>query len=96
MAPGQIRILASEETILYRDNNGFAVFWSRCRHAGCVLNFNQGANTLDCPCHGSRYHIDGTVLQGPAADPLLERAACRVGGTLTISKANFVKNARTQ
>lgn len=47
-----------------------AVFAQNCSHLGCSINFNKDAKTFDCPCHGSRFHIDGTVLHGPAADPL--------------------------
>ena len=46
------------------------VFAQNCSHLGCSVNFNQQEKTFDCPCHGSRFHIDGTVLHGPAAYPL--------------------------
>jgi Rieske Fe-S protein len=42
----------------------------KCSHLGCSVAFNQGAASFDCPCHGSRFHPDGTVLHGPAAHPL--------------------------
>jgi Rieske Fe-S protein len=41
-----------------------------CSHLGCSVALNANANTFDCPCHGSRFHLDGTVLHGPAAYPL--------------------------
>jgi Rieske Fe-S protein len=47
-----------------------SVFAQNCSHLGCSVNFNQDAKTFDCPCHGSRFHINGTVLRGPAAAPL--------------------------
>jgi Rieske Fe-S protein len=46
------------------------VFAQNCSHLGCSINFNKDAPSFDCPCHGSRFHLDGTVLHGPAADPL--------------------------
>src|SRR4029077_6594262 len=46
------------------------VFAINCSHLGCSIALNQAAQSFDCPCHGSRFHLDGTVLHGPAADPL--------------------------
>ena len=31
---------------------------------------NQASNTLPCPCHGSVFNIDGSVMNGPASTPL--------------------------
>lgn len=41
-----------------------------CRHLKCVLSFNQTEKTWDCPCHGSRYDINGNLLEGPATSSL--------------------------
>ncbi|MGH7867656.1 MAG: Rieske 2Fe-2S domain-containing protein [Candidatus Dormibacteraceae bacterium] len=41
-----------------------------CSHLGCSVALNKAAKSFDCPCHGSRFHLDGTVLHGPAAYPL--------------------------
>jgi Rieske Fe-S protein len=46
------------------------VFAVNCSHLGCSIGLNTKDKTFDCPCHGSRFHLDGTVLHGPAADPL--------------------------
>ena len=42
----------------------------RCTHQGCVLRKDDALNTWDCPCHGSRFDENGTVLQGPAIKPI--------------------------
>jgi Rieske Fe-S protein len=41
-----------------------------CSHLGCSVALNQSAQSFDCPCHGSRFHLNGDVLRGPAAYPL--------------------------
>src|SRR5213080_3180803 len=47
-----------------------SVFAINCSHLGCSVALNKDARTFDCPCHGSRFHLDGTVLRGPAPVPL--------------------------
>jgi cytochrome b6-f complex iron-sulfur subunit len=43
---------------------------SQCTHAGCPVQYNQQADRFDCPCHGSQFADDGTVIRGPANRPL--------------------------
>jgi glycine/D-amino acid oxidase-like deaminating enzyme/nitrite reductase/ring-hydroxylating ferredoxin subunit len=45
----------------------------RCTHLGCDVRFNAAELSWDCPCHGSRFDVDGAVLEGPAVDPLEQR-----------------------
>jgi Rieske Fe-S protein len=53
-----------------KNNGKVEVFAQNCSHLGCSVAFNKGAGSFDCPCHGSRFHLNGTVLHGPAAFPL--------------------------
>lgn len=38
----------------------------RCPHLGCALKWNEAEHSWDCPCHGSRFDEEGTLLNNPA------------------------------
>ena len=42
------------------------VFSPICTHLGCQYTWNPVSGHFECPCHGSVYEPDGTVLSGPA------------------------------
>lgn len=42
----------------------------RCTHMGCKLEWNMAEGTWDCPCHGSRFAPDGTILDNPAMEEI--------------------------
>jgi glycine/D-amino acid oxidase-like deaminating enzyme/nitrite reductase/ring-hydroxylating ferredoxin subunit len=59
---------------VYRDDDGTLHAVSlRCTHLGCLLRWNGAERSWDCPCHGSRFDVDGAVLEGPAVNPLERR-----------------------
>jgi glycine/D-amino acid oxidase-like deaminating enzyme/nitrite reductase/ring-hydroxylating ferredoxin subunit len=52
---------------VYRDEAGALHRASAvCPHLGCIIHWNSLERTWDCPCHGSRFGVDGKVLNGPA------------------------------
>ncbi|MDT4925257.1 MAG: hypothetical protein QOG01_2970 [Pseudonocardiales bacterium] len=75
---GQARVLADGlgRKGVFRDDDGTLHAVSvRCTHLGCLLRFNSAERSWDCPCHGSRFDVDGGVLEGPAVHPLERRDA---------------------
>jgi glycine/D-amino acid oxidase-like deaminating enzyme/nitrite reductase/ring-hydroxylating ferredoxin subunit len=55
----------------YRDENGALTLRSAtCTHLACVVGWNAAERSWDCPCHGSRFSVDGNVIAGPAEAPL--------------------------
>ena len=76
LAPGQARVVRDGlgRKGVYRDDDGDVHAVSlRCTHLGCLVRFNAAERSWDCPCHGSRFDVDGTVLEGPATRPLEPR-----------------------
>lgn len=68
---GAVVEVGGEHCAAYRDQNGLLRMVSAlCPHRGCTVGFNDAEKTWECPCHGSRFAPDGTLLQGPAREPL--------------------------
>lgn len=73
LAPGSGAVLRRGLTKVacYKDEAGQVTELSAvCTHLGCIVRFNEQEKSWDCPCHGSRFNVDGTVLNGPAPSPL--------------------------
>jgi nitrite reductase/ring-hydroxylating ferredoxin subunit len=71
--PGEGRVVRRGlgHVALYRDTDGIVhAVSARCTHLGCLVRFNAAETSWDCPCHGSRFDVDGAVLEGPAVRPL--------------------------
>lgn len=45
-------------------SSGFEALSGACTHMGCLLSWNAGARTFDCPCHGGRFNENGTAAPG--------------------------------
>lgn len=76
LAPGEGGIveLDGDRVAAYREESGeLRAVSPVCRHLGCIVAFNQAEKSWDCPCHGSRYDLEGCVIEGPSLadlDPL--------------------------
>jgi glycine/D-amino acid oxidase-like deaminating enzyme/nitrite reductase/ring-hydroxylating ferredoxin subunit len=73
LQPGEAAIveLDGERLAAYRDAHGrLSVVSPVCTHLKCIVHWNAVETSWDCPCHGSRFAPDGSVLEGPAIQPL--------------------------
>ncbi|UJH91058.1 FAD-dependent oxidoreductase [Antarcticibacterium sp. 1MA-6-2] len=71
--PGEAQVVKidNKKVAVYRTNGGeFRAFSAVCTHMGCIVNWNNAEKSWDCPCHGTRFDVEGEVLEGPAFDPL--------------------------
>jgi nitrite reductase/ring-hydroxylating ferredoxin subunit len=73
LAPGEARVdgLPLRPVAAYRDEQGELHKVSAvCTHLKCIVTWNNAERSWDCPCHGSRFDVEGRVLQGPAVKDL--------------------------
>ena len=70
------------ETIITQPVAGdFKAFSAVCTHSGCLIN-EVADGTINCPCHGSKFSLDGAVVNGPAARPLTEETITVQGDSI--------------
>jgi glycine/D-amino acid oxidase-like deaminating enzyme/nitrite reductase/ring-hydroxylating ferredoxin subunit len=63
---------------VFKDEKGvFHKCSAVCTHLGCVVQWNSGEKSWDCPCHGSRFDPEGHILNAPAIKPLEEHFEVR-------------------
>ncbi|MBW4555313.1 MAG: FAD-dependent oxidoreductase [Trichormus sp. ATA11-4-KO1] len=68
---GKLVTINGKQTAAYRDEQGeIHAVSAVCPHLGCIVAWNSAEKSWDCPCHGSRFSYDGTVLHGPAVKDL--------------------------
>jgi len=60
--------VAEKNIFIYRTRQGFRALSALCPHLGCVIT--STGRGFRCPCHGSTFDAQGTVLGGPAPKPL--------------------------
>jgi Rieske Fe-S protein len=80
------KIFKKEKVVVTQPKKGdFKAFSAICTHQGCTVG-TVADGTIDCPCHGSKYHIaDGSVAGGPAPKPLPEERIDVQGNSIRLA-----------
>ena len=65
--PSQLtfKTIHGKKVAIYEDGKKHMVY-TKCPHMGCELIFNEIEKTWDCPCHASRFDLDGNCIKGPS------------------------------
>ncbi|WP_308494438.1 QcrA and Rieske domain-containing protein [Mycolicibacterium agri] len=66
-------VIVGDVVVTQPSAGDFKGFSAKCTHKGCTVNAVANG-TIDCPCHGSKFNLDGTVANGPATEPLEPKA----------------------
>jgi cytochrome b6-f complex iron-sulfur subunit len=78
LGSGQAYIPAGRSVAVYKDANSVYAVSTVCTHLGCIVKTTE--NGFDCPCHGSKFNKDGSVVKGPAPSALPWLEVKHLGG----------------
>src|SRR5450759_2032842 len=67
--PGSRTLLSDVPALLLHTQAGFSAISLVCTHLGCTVESKPEG--FACPCHGSRFDLQGNVTRGPAGKPLI-------------------------
>lgn len=45
---------------------GLTAIYKVCTHLGCIYSWTPANSRFECPCHGSKYRLDGRRIESPA------------------------------
>jgi len=63
-------IAGTTPVLLLRRGDRVHALDDRCSHRGCALHEGSlDGNTITCPCQGSSFRLDGSIVRGPATAP---------------------------
>lgn len=81
---GGVVFEALEVVVTQPTAGDFRGFSAVCTHTGCIVD-KVADGTIECPCHGSRYRLDGTVAVGPAPRALPDRPVVVTEGRIVLT-----------
>ena len=89
LAAGEPFVPPGRSVAVFRDGDGVWAVSTVCTHLGCIVK-HEGA-AFACPCHGSRFALDGAVQKGPAPKALAWLAVtAQPGGALLVDESKTV------
>ena len=68
--PDSVTLDPATGIFVVREAQGFYALGATCTHLGCLTAWKPELGIIACPCHGSKFRMDGTKIEGPAPKPL--------------------------
>lgn len=91
--PGSVTPVTEGRFYLVRQTDGgFIALYRKCTHLGCAVPWEPAEQQFICPCHASRFEMDGQVINAPAPRPLdrfpitIENGMVKVNTGVTLSR----------
>ncbi len=81
------KVTYKDEVFVVNLKGRIMAFSAHCTHLGCIVNFNRKKNIFECPCHGSKYTIDGKRICGPTKRGLDKLPFVKKNGKITVETA---------
>ena len=88
LAAGEPFVPLGRSVALFRDTDGVYAISIICTHLGCIVR--PTGKRFECPCHGSIFTADGSVIRGPAPSPLKWVSVTVRDGAVVVDEATTV------
>lgn len=88
LAAGEAFVPPGRSVAVFRDQEGVYAVSLICTHLGCIVK--PGQSGFECPCHGSQFAADGSVLRGPAPKALPWLAVSVRGGECVVDESAII------
>lgn len=90
--PGSVTFIKEQKVYIVRAKEGYFYAVSAvCTHLGCITSWKAERGIIACPCHGSKFTLNGNVIEGPAPRPLLRYLiSLNEQGQLVVDKSKIV------
>lgn len=85
---GEAFIPPGRSVALFRDSEGVFAISTVCTHLGCIIK--PTTEGFECPCHGSKFMMDGSVQRGPAPRALPWLKVSRTAGNWIVDEGALV------
>lgn len=75
-----------EKLYILHEKDGYIALDTTCTHLGCQTRWVEEDGMIECPCHGSKFGRDGSLIHGPAPRPLRRWPMSLKQGELVVDK----------
>ena len=92
---GTLRFNQEQKVYLIGSQAGIFALSAVCTHLGCITRPVSSEGIIACPCHGSRFDLEGNVIQGPAHRPLpWLQVSADAGGNITVDTSVVIPHGK--